>query len=102
MFRAPLRRRKIKQCSGSINISYITGSANPWNLIMDPIPGGRLIKDPTGSASYIAIFVTIEKKTSILFYIKNIVKQDDTVASAGMMQSRESDFGNGAMSSVIA
>jgi hypothetical protein len=33
---------------------------------MDPIPGGRLIKDLTGSGSNIAIYVTIEEKNSFL------------------------------------
>jgi hypothetical protein len=63
---------------------------------MDPIPGGRLIKHPTGSGSYIAIYVTIEKK-QLLSKIKKIVKQDDSKCRQNA--ERESDFGNGAMSS---
>ncbi len=38
--------RNKDQCSGSVNISYGSGSADPIFGIADPDTGGKLIMDP--------------------------------------------------------
>ncbi len=55
-----IRRRIFYQRCGSVNIAF--GSADPKYWILDPDPEGQIITDPTRSASYLDIFVAIEKK----------------------------------------